>query len=268
VIDATSIDPMGAESEPHAISSTADPDDICPTCGRTIAQHHSSVGAAPRNPKALLCPACNLKAHQNIDVQTARLECLWRQFAQASGQIKVTQSANGTQRVKLPRADVTTVLAFGKWLESRETATPGQVDQQDTQTTSTAQRAAARAASAPPQPVSVVTAAPEPELPVSDAELVRETLGVMRPMTTEEQSAAVVRQEEAHAASLALHPEGCDDGCRVTLAPGEILDISEPDPLWVNGVFVAPQDAPADESDALDVDDMVRSTVSLDALSW
>jgi hypothetical protein len=132
---------------------------IC-TCGNTMAQHRcpSSIGYAPRAPKIALCTFCGLKQHQNLDGSTVRLECLYRQWAQASGQLQI--KSGKSVRYAVPPPTNRNVAAFGAWIASGQTDSiiaidetiAATMDAQEPTTASNAKRAEERAAQAPAMP--------------------------------------------------------------------------------------------------------------------
>jgi hypothetical protein len=176
----------------HPIGQAILATDLC-SCGKPIADHKcpSSQGYAPRAPKTAVCRACGQKAHQNIDGVTVRLECLWRQFAAASGTL-TTQNGAYT-RVKLPTPDATSIAAFAQWVAqgsgARDVADPSQMVAPDT--AAVLKRMAARADGAAPLP----DAQPFQQ-DVADIVAAHET--IPHDMTVEE---------------ALQHPTTCDDGC-------------------------------------------------------
>jgi hypothetical protein len=145
----------------HPVTPLANADAIICSCGNTMEQHRcpSSIGYAPRLPKSQVCSACGLKQHQNLEGSTVRLECLWRQWAKASGQLQV--KVGKQVRYAVPPPTAINVMAFGAWIGSGRTdsiiaandmAFVAAIDSQQTETTSGAKRAADRAAKAPPMP--------------------------------------------------------------------------------------------------------------------
>lgn len=132
---------------------------IC-SCGNTMEAHRcpSSIGYAPRMPKSQVCSACGLKQHQNLEGSTVRLECLWRQWAHASGQLQV--KVGKTVRYAVPPPTAINVVAFGAWIASGRTDShivadathAAMLDSQETTTASGAKRAEERARNAPAMP--------------------------------------------------------------------------------------------------------------------
>lgn len=132
------------------------------SCGNPIAAHKcpSSSGAAPRAPKTASCRACGEKAHQNLERTTVALECLYRQWAKATGQLSVTPS----NRLVMPDVTSMNVQMFAQWLAGQQqhtasgqlapavaTATPNG-GYQIPDTAAVLKRMQARAATAAPMP--------------------------------------------------------------------------------------------------------------------
>jgi hypothetical protein len=132
---------------------------VC-ACGNTMEQHRcpSSIGYAPRLPKSQTCSFCGLKQHQNLEGSTVRLECLWRQWAQASGQLQV--KSGKTIRYAVPPPTNRNVAAFGAWIASGQTDSIIVIDETRAatmdaavpDTAANAKRAEERAKNAPPMP--------------------------------------------------------------------------------------------------------------------
>jgi len=145
----------------HAVTPTANLATIICACGNTMEQHRcpSSIGYAPRLAKSNICGACGLKQHQNLEGSTVRLECLWRQWAKASGQLQT--KTGKTIRYAVPPPTAINVVAFGAWISSggrtdsivvADPAFATVIDSQQTETASSAKRAEDRAKTAPPMP--------------------------------------------------------------------------------------------------------------------
>ncbi len=94
---------------------------IC-QCGNPVAAHKcpSSMGAAPRARKTASCLACGEKAHQNLEKTTVSLECLYRQWAKATGQLSVTAS----NRLVMPDVSVSTIRDMWQWLANGQPVSP------------------------------------------------------------------------------------------------------------------------------------------------
>lgn len=125
-------------------------------CGEPLSVHRcpSSQGYAPRAPKTASCRTCGEKAHQNLEQTTVRLECLWRQWAKATGQLRVKSG-----RLALPPVTADNLTELARWLAGTSTvpaAPPASLQADGTfaapDTAATLRRMATRAATAPPMP--------------------------------------------------------------------------------------------------------------------
>lgn len=135
--------------------------DLC-SCGRPIGEHRcpSSQGAAERTPKTASCRACGEKAHQNLEKYTVALECLYRQWAKATGQLAVRG-----QRLLLPPVTLATIQQMHDWAAqggaAMQTNDNGATELIPPTTAAVLKRMQARAETAPPLPGETVAAAPD-----------------------------------------------------------------------------------------------------------
>ena len=137
---------------------------LCPICQKPAANHHhaaSSIGSAPRAPKANQCAACGGKTHQNLAATTLQWECLYFQFCAATGQTNPQLRTNGTTVYKLPSVTPSIIGSMAQWVNGQMGQTFPVADLTTAPTTSAgAKRAAERAKTATDQPT-VPSAPPE-----------------------------------------------------------------------------------------------------------
>jgi len=187
-----------------------------------------------------------LKQHQNLDGSTVRLECLYRQWAIATGQLQV--KSGKTVRYAVPPPTNMNVAAFGMWIANGstentvviDTTRAAHMDSQESTTAANAKRAEERAKNAPPMPNQTQST----EAPAE---------GVIRPYTKEEEAHAIARAEALAQCACITKDETCEH-----CAPYKVIDVDDTGESWddmaIQEISQGLQDAIADNAEPTNAD--------------